>query len=498
MAAPPIPRVGFRFPNNNLGQTPASPGNIIAIIGPCTHPLIDLNEPRTLGGSPENVVAQAGYGPAADLAANLVQGGATVVVVPCDYDPAAPDAVVHTGTGVSVMTITGDPFDRYLGIVVTVVRAGTVGAAVPPRITVSLDNGLTETGAMNVPADGVFDALELTTGLTLNFTVATMVLGDTYVSATDFPTVAAADVVTALVALRQSTEAYSLIYVAAPFDATDTQTIITSVGTFAPKKRFIRCFTETVDAGGDPEATWMADLAEDFVDFASDLACVAAGYAPIRSVVLGSVMWRSIGWAAAVRASLVAVSRDLGARADGSLLSFGAAGSPGSSTPIVKPVIQGISALPTGYFIHDESLIPGLNADQFTTIMSEVGLIGYFVTNPNLMSGPVSDYNLLQFGRISDEIARLSNIYFTLQLSADILLNAQGLILDKERIKWEQGNNEQLSPLTSNQNVSSLGTTVGADANIINNEPIPVTIRWQPKGYAKVFDVTIAMSRTAA
>src|SRR6478736_7268276 len=131
MPAPPIPKVTFRFPNNNLGLTPASPGNIIAIVGPCTRPDIPLATPRTIGGSPDTVVAQAGYGPAADLAANMVQGGATVVVVPCAYTAATPSAVTHAGTGLSVMTVTGSPFDRYMQVIVTVTRAGTVGASVP-------------------------------------------------------------------------------------------------------------------------------------------------------------------------------------------------------------------------------------------------------------------------------------------------------------------------------------------------------------------------------
>lgn len=492
MAAPPIPQVRFRFPNNNLGQTPPNPSGIIAVVGPCTHPLLDLNEPRTLAGSAQNVVDVAGFGPAADLAANLIQGGSTVVVVPCDYTPATPSAVIHTGTGLSVMTVTGDPFDRYQEVIATVVRAGTVGDAIPPRITISLDGGLTETGAMNVPADGAFDALEVSTGMTLNFTVDTMVVGDTYVFDVPYPTVAAADVVTAVRSLRQSTEAHSMIYVAAPFDKTDVETIVAEVGTFAAKKKFVSLFVESVDADGDDEATWMANLAEDFEGFASDFTVVAAGYAPVRSVVLSSVLWRSIGWLAAVRAALVAISRDLGAREDGALCSYGVTASDG---PIVsKPTI----ALPDGLFIHDEALVPGLNTEQFMTIMSEVGLPGYYVTNPNIMCGPVSDYNLLQFRRITCEVARLTNVYFTLVLSGDILLNPQGLILQKEANKWQDGNNQALQGLVTNQNVSSLGTIVTTTANIINNEPIPVTARWQPKGYPKIFDVTIAMSRTAA
>lgn len=499
MSAPPIPRVGFRFPNRNLGQTPLSPGNVIAVIGAGTIPDMTVNVPRSLGGSADNVVDQAGYGPGPDLCANLVQGGATVVYVPCDYTPPTPTAVTpgSGNTGATVMTVTGDPHDQYMGVIVTCVRAGTVGGTVPPRVTVSLDYGNSSTGAINVPADGDLDALVATTGMQFEFTAATMDLGDTFSFSVPYPTVAAADVVTALRALRNSTEAFSMVYVCGPFGRADVDTIVAEVATFESRKKFVAgLFVEGVDAGGDSESTWMANLATDFEGEANDLLVVSAGYNPVRSVVLGCLMWRSIGWGAAVRASLVAISRDLGCREDGALTSFGTEATQGPL--ITKPLLRNAVALPTGFFIHDESLNPGLNADQFMTIMSEEGLAGYWITNPNLMSGPLSDYNLLQFRRISAEIARLTNIYLTLQLSKDILLSADGLILDKEAKKWEQGNDTALAGLTTRQNVSSLGTVIGRDSNIIDNEPIPVSVRWQPKGYAKVFDVSIAMTRTAA
>ncbi len=498
MAAPPIPNVGFSFPNNNTGQTPQSPSNIIAVIGPCTRPQIALNEARTLAGSADNVITQAGYGPAADLAANLVQGGATVVVVPCDYTPATPSAVTKVGGGASVMTVTGSPFDRYMMVKAEVLRAGTVGDPVPPRIRVSLDNGLSWTGAINVPSGGVFTNLVATTGMTLHFTVAALALGAVYSFDVPYPTVAAADVVTAAIALRTSTESHSMVYVAAPFDRTDTETIAATIATFIPKKKFVSLLTETVDADGDSEAVWMAALSADFDGVAIDFICVSAGYAPVRSVAIGSVMWRSIGWLGAVRASQVAVSRDLGARADGALCPFASASTGG--VPVTKPVASAANPqpLPAGFFIHDESLVPGLNADQFMTIMSQADVLtGYYITNPNLMSGPVSDYKLLQYRRISDEAARLTNIYFTVQLSGDVLLDSTGHILSKEADKWQNGNNNACAALVDNQNVSSLGTVVGLGANIINDEPIPVDVLWQPKGYPKVFAVRIAMSRTA-
>jgi hypothetical protein len=394
------------------------------------------------------------------------------------------------------MTVTGDPFDRYMKVLVTCLRAGTPGDATPPRVKVSLDNGLTESGAINMPSDGVFDMFAATTGMTFNFTVAALAAGAVYSFDVPYPTVAAADVVAAANALRTSTEAHSMVYVAAPFDRADTETVWAEIATFEAKKKFVAVFTETVDAEGDTEAQWMTALSQDFEGAAVDFGVVAAGYAPCRSVAIGAVMWRSIGWLGAVRAAQVAISRDLGAREDGPLCPFASQSTGG--VPMTKPVASSVNPLPlpTGFFIHDEALVPGLNTDQFMTIMSEVGLPGYYMTNPNIMSGPISDYSLLQFRRTSCEVARLTNIRFTQYLSGDILLNAEGFILDKEAEKWQNGNNTACGALVTNQNVSSLGTIVSKTANVINFEPIPVTVKWQPKGYPKEFAVTIAMSRT--
>lgn len=475
----PIPNVFFEFPNNGLGLTPLAPSNILAVFGASS--LGDINTPTSIGGSPLNVSTQFGYGPGASLAANLIQSGATVVFTKVDSTPATPSAVTHVGTGVSVMTVTGTPFDRY-DVIVEVLRAGTAGTDPEPGFRTTLDGGRTWSKEIRMPADRTYEGLEATTGLVLNFTAATLVVGDTYTFTVAAPTVIAADVVDALVALRQTTEPFSLVYVVGAFDRTDTATIVDTVATFIPKKKFCRVITETVDAGVDTEADWMADLADDFAGFESDLASVAAGYIGIRDVLTNAVLWRSIGQLAAIRAALVQVSRDLAAVADGPLPPYkGAVPVDGTPAP--------------GCFVHDEELVPGLNADRFMTIRSAVGLNGYYITNPNVMSGPTSDYDLLQFGRVADLCAYYTNIFFTQQLSNDILLNpSNGRILEKEAKSLEQGNNSANDQLTANQNVSALRTVVSRVDNLITTRTLNVSVQLVPKGYLKVINVTIAFT----
>src|SRR5690606_13584407 len=126
-----------------------------------------------------------------------------------------------------------------------------------------------------------------------------------------------------------------------------------------------------------------------------------------------------------------------------------------------------------------------------------VGLTGYFITNPNLMAGPTSDYDLLQFGRVADEVARITNIYFTQQLSDDVQLNpATGRILEKKAKSLEAGNDAALSELVASKAVSALATTVSRDDNIITTRTLTVTVAMVPKGYLKQINVTIQFTPT--
>lgn len=481
-----IPNVTFNFPANGLGNTPPSPSGIIAVVGPTS--IGTAGSPTSLGGNAQNVVDVFGYGPAADLASNLVQGGSTVVVCKTAATAGVVGSVTHTGTGVSVMTVTGNSFDRY-DVIVTVVRAGTAGSDPEPGFTVSLDNGRTTSNEIRMPADRTYEGLQAQCGIVLNFTAATLVVGDTYTFSAAAPTSTAAQVVTALAALQAGTEPFSYVYVTGAYDAADCVTINTKVGTMRdPGKVFAGLILESVDSDGiDSEATWMADLSADFDGtFQSNFASIAAGYIPVQSAVLGSYLWRSIGWLAAVRMSLTAVSRDLAAVADGALTPY-----KNASASLAGRFV------PSGHFVHNENATPGLDADKFMTIRSFPNLIGFYITNPRVMSGPTSDYRYIQYVRVVDEAARLADIFWTQQLSADVLLNpSNGRILEVEAKKLESGSDEAMSALVRNQNVSALATQVARDDEIINTETLTVTIQIVPKGYIKQIPITVTFTKS--
>lgn len=473
----PIPNVSLTFPEDGLGIAPQNPANIFAVFGASSAGTVAT--PTSIGGQPSNVVSGFGYGPAPSLAAALIQSGASVVFVKVTHTNGTVGTVTDNSTvGLSVMTVTGNPFDRY-DVVVTVTRSGTAGSDPEPGFTVSLDGGLTVSGEIRMPTSRVYSGLAATTGLTLNFTAATMVAGESYTFSTTAPTVSAANVATAIAALKTSQLEFSMGYVCGGQAKAGVSTIADAVATLLPKKKFCRFFCEAVDAdSGDSEATWMSEISADFAGFESSLMVVAAGYISIRDLLTGASLWRSVGHLAAVRAAMVPVSRDLAKVSDGSLRPY-----------------KGASAVnftaPTGRFVHDEELVPGLNAERFLTIRSLVGYNGAYITNPNLMSGPTSDYDLLQFGRIADAVARNTNTFFTGQLSRDLLLNpTTGKILEKEAKSLEAGNDSANRELVDNQEVSALRTTVSRADNITTTRTLTVSVACVPKGYLKTINIT--------
>ena len=126
------------------------------------------DDPDEGGVMPENIGMM--------LAANLIESGIPTIFVKVDTDTAgAASAVTHNGTGLSVMTTTGDPFDAY-NVIVAVVRAGTAGSDPEPGFTISLDGGRTVSREIRMPANRIYTGIAGTTGITLNFTAATLVV----------------------------------------------------------------------------------------------------------------------------------------------------------------------------------------------------------------------------------------------------------------------------------------------------------------------------------
>lgn len=479
----PIPSVNITVESNALGNVAPTPAGTIAVFG-CSSGGTE-NSPTGPYYRAPNLITDFGYGPAPDLACNLVESGIPTVFVKVPTDTAGTaGAVTFTGTGTSVMTVTGAaPYDAY-DVLVTVETAGTAGTDPEPQITISLDGGVTATRKISLPASLVVTSIQATTGMTLTFTAATMVAGDTYEFTTVAPTWAASDVADAIEALRTNERSAGLGYIVGACSKAQADTLAAVVDQFAARKKYMRWIFEARDIdSGETEAEWMTAIAANYATFENNRVSIAAGAALCASSVTGVNFRRNIGTLAIVRAGIVSIARDLGAVQDNYLAAF------------VPPNSFG-TAVSTVY--HDEGLNPGLDAARFLTIMKHEGIVGFYVTNPNIMSGPTSDFDLLQYGRVMDEGCRITNTYFTRLLSSDVRLNRRtGFILERDAKAIESGSNGALfAGLEAPGFVSPQGilTIVSRTDNISTTKTLTVTVRLLPLGYIKTVDETISFS----
>lgn len=489
------PSVNFNIRSNALGNVPVSPAQLIAVLG-CSSAGTDLSV-SSVYRVPDRIVTDYGYGPGPELAGAVCRSGIGVVFVKVPTNtPGVAGAVSHTGTGTSIVTISGTPYDDY-EIQIIPTRAGTAGSEPAPGFQISFDGGRTFSREIRVPTDRTYEGLQAETGLVFNFSVGTLVVDDLYEATTVGPLWSASDVADALEALRISKRFAGIVYVTGAADESDVSAQVGTIDNFVDLKKFTRVIFESRDiADGETEVQWMDALIADFADFTNDRVGVAAGYARVTSAYTGWRYRRSIGWLACVRAGLVTTrtvgptfGQDLGAVEDGPLVSYS---QNGRGTPVTE-------------VYHDEGLVPGLDAERFITITSFPGSDddGYFICNPNLMCGPTSDFTLLQYGRVMDEGCRVTNTFFTGRLSSAVRLDpVTGFILEKDARALESGNDTGIAQaLVASGNASARAndqyTVLSRVDNISTTKTITVTVKILPLGYIKEVDVTMTFENPA-
>ncbi len=464
------PSVNFTIANGGLGNSPPSPSSTVCIIG-CS----SAGTASTVSGpyaSIANLITDYGYGPGVECAAALIQAGAQPLFVKAPSTTAgASGSVTHAGTGASVMTVTpAAALDAYV-VWVTMTRSGTVGTDPEPAFTLSLDGGVTTGGEIRMPVSGIYAIPN--TGLTLNFTVATIVAGDTYKFTCTAPLWASADITATVAALKASSKLAGLVHVVGPMNATVAAVYHTAVNAFLAAKKPIRASCETVDFSST-EAAWMTTVENDFATFTSDLIAVCAAPMLYPSAINGTNFRRGGGFPYIVRTAQIAISKSAGEVADGAL-----------------------SNVTTVY--HDETLVPGLDADRFVTVCSIPGLIGYYITRPNLMHSVGSDFSEVQYGRVMDEAVRITYNFFVQRLNSRVRLNrTTGFILEKDARSLEAGCDAKLNQgLVAPGDASSVQTVLNRNDNISSTKTLTVTVKILPVGYVETVNCTLTFTNPA-
>lgn len=400
--------------------------------------------------STSTLVSNLGIGPLVEAASLACVAGGTVIAIKAPSNTVgAAGSVTHTGTGASVMTVTGNPVDTFY-VIVKIITSGTVGTG-PWSFQYSMDAGrnygptIAMTTATTYLINYVGNGQTVSTGITLNFTSATVVAGDTYQFGTTEPLWNTAGVQAALNAFQAST--YAVVGVGSTHivgsqgggaSGANCSTIEGYLDTLANGFVYTRSFFSARDASppsaysgtGEVEATWMSSIEADYASVAARRMCVGAAYynmptaLPSPSTYGAPALRRPIAYAAGARQVVIPPQRHLGRVKDGSL-----------SQVVVNAALDPLD----GFIYHDERINPGLDyviaqtgTNRFMSTMSRLGAPGVFITNPLTQAPLGSDFFLMPLGTVMDIFCDIVHQTAQLEIDSDVRLNQNGTIYEND------------------------------------------------------------------
>jgi hypothetical protein len=441
--------------------------------------------------NPNTLVANFGYGPLVEAAALTCLAGGTVLAMKATtVTNGSSSAVQFTGTGSSVITVTGNPFDDYF-VQFLVVSGGAIGTG-PITFQLSLDAGRNFGPVLNLGTATTYAIPN--TGLTLNFGVGNLVTGDTAKFQCTAPASNAAGIQACLSAFQASQYAIAGVgsaHVPGVTNGALASTLEGYLDTLAAGYVFNRLMVSARDAlaptawtgvSAESESTWMNSLANDYSATSARRICASGGFYNMPSAfpnpVCGSPRYRrSLAWALAAREVTIPPQRHAGRVKDGSLTQI---------------VVDPTNDPKDGFIYHDERINPGLDAARFNSAWTRVGLPGFYIKNPNLMSPLGSQFTLLPLGNVMDIACDIVHQVGQQEIDADVRLNPNGTIYVNDALALQAVIGAALDAQMLGPNmISGYTVTVDQTNNVQATSIVNVTVTIQPRGYVLELDATI-------
>jgi hypothetical protein len=429
-----------------------------------------------------------GWGPLVEAAALATQSGGTVLACRATSATAGVNtAVTHTGTGLSVMTVTGALFDTYF-VEALVMQNATIGTVSPaPLIQISLDAGRSFSPSINLGVALTY--LIPGTGMTLNFTTATIVAGDTYTFSTTEPLWNTAGITVAFAALAASPYAqqgFGSVHIpgvssisAAGTNATDMTTVggLLEAWALQTAPLYSQAIMSFRDANvptawggsGETDVTWSGLVATAAGGVAQKTISGCAAYYNMPSALVNPMgvvpqFRRSISYAVAART----VTSGFTANRSWGRVKFGP-----MPYILVNPLTMGTD----GFVYHDESVNPGLNAARCVSMTSRGYLQGRYVLQANNLATTGAQINSWPLMSVAS-VARTILIQVGQQsVNDDVRLLKTGLMDPRDVATIQKGLQSAIdSNMTAQQLISSAQVVVDGTQNLISNGgQVPVT-----------------------
>lgn len=477
---PIIPHVATTFADHGLGAVNLRTRDLPFIAGCCS--LGTANVPTLFkGGSAAAIVAQFGYGPATQMAAMVSSAGFDLVFNRmASTNAGTQSAVATTGTGTSVVTLSGAALD-FFDAQISVKSGGTIGVA-GIVLNLSLDGGRTQEPPISLGTASTY--VIPNTGVTLNFAAGTMVSLDTKTFQTVAPTWAAADITSAYVALLASLNMPDFAHIVGPMTSTLASGVVTQLAAAEGVSRFMSCICDApLPALGVADATYVAAETADYAAFSNLRIGVGAGGEAVPSAIDARQYVRPSSWMCVLRGIANDCAVDAGE--------------------------VDIGALPCSLYDANNNLLPychdeakgtsGLDAGRFISLMTINNLIGVYVTNPNIMAPAGSDFSLWQYRRVCDKGASAAYASLVLALSKGVRTDpVTGFILEKDAAAIESACNSALKTVLLDTNRASRAYFVlNRTDNILSTKIVKGKTKIQPLGYIKEVDNDVSFINPA-
>lgn len=424
-------------------------------------------------------------------ALSCIAGGTVIACRAATVTAATKTAVTSTkvAASTSVVTATGTPLDDFQ-IKLVITTGGTIAAA-GIKFQVSVDGGRHYGPILSLGTANTYAISK--TGCSFAFAAGTLDAGDTYTFSTTAPLWDTSSVIACLSAISDSQFAiagWGSMHIVGPVTGANAATIQTALDSLAGDFVYTRAIMHARDAAmpvawggaGETEAAWLAAVAADFSALDAKRILVAAGHYNIptafKNASAGSPSHRrSLSYALAARQVQIPPQRHAGRVRDGSL--------------------QNISVDPTndptdGFIYHDARTLAGLDTARLTAARTRIGLPGFYVVNPNLMSAPGSIFTILPLGNVMDVACSIVHQVGQTDINSDIRLNPNGTIYENEALAIEARFKGQIKvQMIDNAMISSCTVTVSRTQNVLATSIVKVTVSIVSRGYILQEDVEI-------
>jgi len=464
-----IPALTNQEVNGLLRSTPGA-SSLVCVIG-CSSQ--GTTQSLWLGSRITDLVNTWGYGPAPELAAVKAAAGKQVALIRVPTVTAAvAGSVTFTGTGTSVVSVTGTPYNAY-SVKMLVVVGGTIASA-GIKIQYSLNGGSDYSPIYYLGTGNTF--LIPNTGITLNFGAGTLVAGDTAVFTTTAPAPDISGIQAAMDVVKLSALPIDCMAFACDATASILQAIDSRLVGMKPYGK--HCWALTMWPG---KTVGQSDSAY--------TTAVNTAISGVSSDKIGMTTWSS-----AFTSALTGLTQEKPVLYSAfdiltpSVISENAAAIAGHAVPTL--LVDN-----TGNTIYHDALYDESLSDRTITLRSWPNQPGVYITRARLMSAPADSAQLIIHRRLVNRGEQLADAYFATIVNTPVRAAADGTIAPDEALRIQTGMTAALEDGLASD-ASKVAYLIDKTINILTTSRIEGDLYIQPFGYPETIITRIALTAT--